>query len=240
MSANRPSVGLQHRRSDVSERRSLRVGGQATTIYQALPAEQARAGVVILHAWWGLNDDVVAFADRLAEAGFAVAAPDLYAGQIATSIPDAERLSDALVEDVADAIVLAAVDDLAATIGDASARIGAVGFSMGAAWALWLPAHRSEVSATVVYYGSIEGPSLSRARTPVLGHFAESDPYETEEGIAAFERTLRTAGREVEIHRYPGTGHWFAEPSNDAYDRAATDLAFGRTVTFLRRTLTDG
>jgi carboxymethylenebutenolidase len=224
----------------VSERRTLKVGGQAATIYQALPAERARAGVIVLHPWWGLNDDVVAYAERLAEAGFAVAAPDLYAGQIAMSIPAAERLSGALVEDVADAIVLAAVDDLAAAIGDPSARLGAVGFSMGAAWALWLPAHRSEVAATVVYYGSIEGPSLSRARTAVLGHFAESDPYETEEGIAAFERTLRTAGREVEIHRYPGTGHWFAEPSNDAYDRAATDLAFERTVTFLRRTLSDG
>jgi carboxymethylenebutenolidase len=223
----------------VSERRTIKVGGQTVTVYQSLPAERARAGVVVLHPWWGLNDDIGAFADRLAEAGFAVVAPDLYAGEIATTIPDAERLSGALVEDVADAIVLAAVDELAATIGDPSARIGAVGFSMGAAWALWLPAHRSEVAATVVYYGSTEGPSLTRARTPVLGQFAESDPYESEEGVAALERTLRTAGRDVEIHRYPGTGHWFAEPSKDAYDPAATEQAFERTLDFLRRNLTD-
>jgi carboxymethylenebutenolidase len=223
----------------VSERRNLKVGGQTATVYQALPAERARAGVIVQHPWWGLNDDVVAFADRLAEAGFAVVAPDLYAGEVATTIPDAERLSGALVEDVADAIVLAAVDELAATIGDPSARIGAVGFSMGAAWALWLPAHRSEVAATVVYYGSTEGPSLTRARTPVLGHFAGTDPYEPDEGVAALERTLRTAGRDVEIHRYPGTGHWFAEPSKDAYDPAATEQSFERTVDFLRRNLTD-
>ena len=199
----------------------------------------ARAGVVVLHPWWGLNDDVIAYADRLADAGFAVAAPDLYAGQVASTIPEAEGLSDSLDEDIADAFVLSAVDELGAVVGDPSARIGTVGFSMGGAWALWLPAQRPEVAATVVYYGSIEGPSLTRARTPVLGHFAETDPYESEEGVATFERTLRTANRDVELHRYPGTGHWFAEPSKDAFAPDAAELAFDRTVEFLRRQLLD-
>ena len=166
-------------------------------------------------------------------------APDLYAGQVATTIPEAEGLSDSLDEDIADAFVLSAVDELGAVIGDPSARIGTIGFSMGGAWALWLPAQRPEVAATVVYYGSIEGPSLTRARTPVLGHFAETDPYETDEGLAAFEKTLRTANREVELNRYPGTGHWFAEPSKEAYVPAAAALAFDRTVEFLRTHLLD-
>lgn len=223
----------------MNERRTLRVGGRSATVDVHLPAERANAGVLVLHPWWGLNDDVVAYAERLASAGFAVAAPDLFDGQVATTIPEAEAISDALVEDVADAIVLAAVDELVSVMGDPGARLGAVGFSMGAGWALWLPAHRSEVAASVVYYGSMEGPSLSRARTPILGHFAESDPYETDEGVAAFERNLWTAGRPAEILRYAGTGHWFAEPSKDAYVPAAAELAFGRTVDFLRRTLTE-
>ena len=211
-------------------------------MHLALPASPAKtgvaeAGVIVLHPWWGLNDDTIAYADRLADAGFAVAAPDLYAGQVATTIPEAEGLSDSLDEDIADAFVLAAVDELGIVIGDPSVRIGAIGFSMGGAWALWLPAQRPEVAATVVYYGSIEGPSLTRARTPVLGHFAEMDPYETEEGIATFERTLRTANREVELHRYPGTGHWFAEPSKEAFVPGAAELAFERTVAFLKARL---
>jgi carboxymethylenebutenolidase len=223
----------------VIDERTLAVGGKTARLHLARPDEpDTPAGVIVLHPWWGLNSDVVEFTDRLAGAGFVAAAPDLYGGEVATTIPDAERLSDELVEDVADAIVLAAVDELQSAIGGPTGRIGAVGFSMGGAWALWLPAHRPEVVATVVYYGSIEGPSLSRARTPVLGHFAESDPYETDEGLVAFERTLRTAGRDVEIHRYPGTGHWFAEPSKDAYAAAASDLAFDRTLDFLRRQLT--
>ena len=84
----------------------------------------------------------------------------------------------------------------------------------------------------------IEGqPVLSRASVPVLGHFAEDDPYETDETVTAFEQGLRDAGRDVTIHRYPETGHWFAEPSRDAYRRNAANLAFERTEAFLRRHL---
>ena len=221
----------------MTDLRTLTVGGRHTTTHISLPRQRAEAGVLVLHPWWGLNADVRTYVDRLADAGFAAAAPDLYDGELATTIPEAERLSDELNEDLADALVLASVDSLGAEIGDPSARIAALGMSMGAAWAVWLPAQRPEVAATVVYYGTVSGPSLSRARTPVLGHFAESDQFETDETVAAFEATLRTAGREVTIHRYPGTGHWFAEPSTPAYDEAAAELAFERTIDFLRREL---
>jgi carboxymethylenebutenolidase len=105
---------------------------------------------------------------------------------------------------------------------------------MGAAWALWCAAKRPAVAATVVYYGTMTGPSLARATVPVLGHFAEEDPYEPEEALRGFERALRETGRSLTIHRYPGTGHWFAEPSRDAWRPEAAQLAFDRTVEFLR------
>jgi carboxymethylenebutenolidase len=93
------------------------------------------------------------------------------------------------------------------------------------------------VAASVVYYGTVLGPSLARAGVPVMGHFAEHDPYETPEAVSEFEEALRAAGRDVTVHRYPGTGHWFAEPSREAFRSDAADLAFTRTVEFLRRHL---
>jgi carboxymethylenebutenolidase len=200
-----------------------------------LAGETGAAGIVVLHPWWGLNDDVVAYADRLAGAGFAVAAPDLFGGQVASTIEDAERLSsagDAAVESL-NAIVLASVDRLSVRLGRTS-KLATLGFSFGAHWAMWAPTERDRLLASVVYYGSTGGGVLKRSTAPVLGHFAETDPYETDEGIAEFEQTLRSAGRDVTIHRYPGTGHWFAEPSQDAYRAEAADLAFERTVAFLR------
>lgn len=191
--------------------------------------------VAVLHAWWGLNDDAIAYADRLAAAGFSVVAPDLVRGRVASTIEDAERLVSEKVEDHADAVALAAIDRFAGP--GTSTRVGLVGFSFGAAWAIWSATKRPAVAASVVYYGTIGGPSLAGPSVPVLGHFAESDPYEPGENIEAFERALRDAGRDLTVHRYAGTGHWFAEPSRDAWRPEAADLAFQRTVGFLREHL---
>jgi carboxymethylenebutenolidase len=212
---------------------ALEAAGRDTRSYEAGEWRAGAPGVVVFHAWWGLNDDLLAYADRLGATGFAVVAPDLYRGSVADTVEEAERLADSLDQADADAIALAAVDRLAERIGPAG-RIAAVGFSLGAGWALWTPAERGVVTASVVYYGSLSGPALRRTNAPVLGHFAADDPYESEDDLAAFAATLREAGRDVAIHRYPGTGHWFAEPSREAYRPEAAALAFERTVAFLR------
>ncbi len=111
------------------------------------------------------------------------------------------------------------------------------GFSFGAAYALWAPSERDRLVATVVYYGTYIDDFVSKSKAPVLGHFAEQDEFEPDEGVRELEQALRDAGRDVTIHRYPGTGHWFAEPSRDAYDADAAELAFGRTLEFLSRHL---
>jgi carboxymethylenebutenolidase len=214
---------------------TIEAGGTSSRLYAAGDLSVGKPGVVLLHAWWGLNDDLVAYADRLAAAGFAVVAPDLFGGKVASTIEEAERLSGAAEANEAaiQAIVLGTVDQLADRLGPA-AKLAALGFSFGAAWAIWAPTQRDRLLATVVYYGTWVGPVLGRATTPVLGHFAEDDPNESAETVSEFEQGLRDAGREATIHRYPGTGHWFAEPSRDAYRPEAAELAFERTVAFLR------
>jgi carboxymethylenebutenolidase len=213
----------------------LIAGESGARAYVRIP-DGARAGVVVLHPWWGLNDDVIAYVDRLAAEGFAVVAPDLFGGRIATEVEDADRLSSEVDgnQEAAEAIVLAAVDLLAERLGPGT-PLATLGFSFGAAWAIWAPTKRDRLGATVVYYGTWVGSVLREASTPVLGHFAEDDPYEDEETVTAFEQGLRDAGRDAVIHRYPGTGHWFAEPSLDAYRPEAANLAFERTVEFLER-----
>jgi carboxymethylenebutenolidase len=212
----------------------LIVGGEQARLY-ACGTGGTAPGVVVFHPWWGLNDDLIAYADRLAGAGFSVVAPDLVRGRVAATVEEAEDLASSKDDGHADAVALAAIDRLAPSAG--GARIGAVGFSMGAAWAIWSAAHRPAVAASVVYYGTFPGPILARASGPVLGHFAETDPFESDETVLAFERGLRDAARPVVIHRYAGTGHWFAEPSRDAWRPEAAKLAFERTVAFLHQHL---
>ena len=191
------------------------------------------AGVVVLHPWWGLNADVLAFADRLAAAGYAVAAPDLYHGDVVDTIEAADERVGQLDGAEAMAIVRAAVADLAAKLGVVG-RIAVLGFSLGASFAI--AAGHPAVRGTVLYYGTGD-PSHASGTQPVLGHFAEADPYEDDAWVTQFEGALRAAGHETVFHRYPGTGHWFAEPSRDAYRAEAAELAFERTLAFLGRTL---
>jgi carboxymethylenebutenolidase len=208
------------------------VGDTTARAYLRVP-DGARSGVVVLHAWWGLNEDVVAYADRLADAGFAVIAPDMFHGQVATEVADAERLSAEGDAGDADAIAFAAVDRLAKELGP-DAPLATLGWSFGAAYAIWAPSERDRVIATVVYYGAWVDEFVKQSRAPLLGHFAEVDPFTTDDEVSQLEAGFRDAGREITTYRYPGTGHWFAEPSRDAYRPEAAELAFERTVDFLR------
>jgi carboxymethylenebutenolidase len=218
---------------------SIESGGATGRLYVAGDVRPGEPGVVVFHPWWGLNDDVISYVDRLGAAGFSVVAPDIFGGQVASTIEEAEKLTRAADEAAVDAIALATVDHLSDRLGPTS-KLAALGLSFGAHWAMWSPAERDRLAASVVYYGTTGGPFLKHSSAPVLGHFAETDPYETDEGVAEFESELRSAGRDVVIQRYPGTGHWFAEPSRDAYRPEAAGLAFERTVAFLRKQLGPG
>ena len=107
-------------------------------------AALAHAGVVVLHAWWGLNDDVIAYADRLAGIGFAVIAPDMFRGQVATDPVDAERLSSEGDAGIAGDAAWAAIDRLGQELGP-QAPLAVLGWSFGAAYAIWAPSVPREV-----------------------------------------------------------------------------------------------
>jgi len=191
--------------------------------------------VLVLHAWWGLNDTIKQTCDRLAEAGFVAFAPDLYHGGVTDTIEGAEALSGALEGDAARADIAAAMAFLEREPGSDDRRLAVVAFSLGAYFALELSVREPEaVHAVVVFYGSRTG-DYNGSKSEYLGHFAASDPYESPEDVAATEAAIRRAGRPVMFHTYPQTGHWFFEPDRvDAYAPGAAVLAWERTLEFLR------
>ncbi|WP_420627832.1 dienelactone hydrolase family protein [Candidatus Leptofilum sp.] len=205
----------------------------------ALPKSGQGHGVLVLHPWWGLNEDIKAVCDQLAAAGFAALAPDLYDGRIATTIPEAEKYSEAMDEESAKSIVQAAAEALQVHEACQTGPIGVIGFSLGAMFAIWLAhAQPAQVSAVVLFYG-LGWANQTNTQASYLGHFAENDPYDEDDYRDEFERTLRANGRPTTFHIYPNTGHWFFEPSRtDAYDAAAAELAWERTLSFLKETLT--
>jgi carboxymethylenebutenolidase len=195
-------------------------------------------GVLLLHAWWGLNDTMKAYCTQLAESGFVAFAPDLYHGKVADTIADAETLGQALDANFhqAKAEIAEASTYLNERAGKAGGGLAVIGFSLGAFYALDLSAADPEhIRSVVLYYGT--GPAdFSNSRAAYLGHFAENDEFEPQSNVDELEESLRRAGRPVTFYRYPGTGHWFCEPDRlRAYNQAAADLAWERTLAFLKR-----
>jgi len=201
--------------------------------YLATPTGTTRGGLLVLHAWWGLNDFTKSFCNRLAGEGYLVLAPDLYHGAVATTIPDAKKLRGKLKRDMAAQEILQALTELQSHPGVTGKPLGVIGFSLGAFWTLWLAETNPDVfKAVVLFYGN-RGGEYAGAKAAFLGHFAGTDPYVSESGRKKLERTLKSAGKETSFHVYPGTGHWLFESNRPEYDPDAASLAWQRTVDFL-------
>lgn len=208
--------------------------------FLAVPSTGAGRGVLVLHAWWGLNPFFKAFCERLAHEGFVVYAPDLYHGKIATTIPEAEELSSQLNQNQANADIAEALSYLSKQKGVAGRGSGIIGFSLGAYFALGLSTVRGKnVRAVVTFYGTRDG-DYSKSQAAYLGHFAETDEWEPPPNVKSFTEALQAAGRPATFYTYEGTGHWFFEEDRkDAYQEAAALLAWKRTVAFLKDTLAE-
>jgi carboxymethylenebutenolidase len=214
----------------------------AGTGYVVAPEGGHGPGVLVLHGWWGLTPFFRSVCDRLADAGFVALAPDLHGdGRTADTPDEAEALLASTDPNRTAALVLSSTEALRGMPATPEGRIGVLGFSMGASWGLWLSARAAgSVAATVAYYGS-QDIDFVASESAYLGHFAEHDEFVTDDQLVEMEAHLRLLDKDVEFHRYPGTGHWFVEHDRPAaYVEGAAELAWDRTLAFLERHLRDG
>jgi carboxymethylenebutenolidase len=206
--------------------------------YLALPPTGNGPGVLVLHAWWGLNNTIKAFCTRLAESGFVAFAPDLYHGKIAKDIAEAEALGETLDANYlqAKAEIAQASRFLSERVGPSQRGLAVIAFSLGVYYALDLAAEDPEhIRVVVIFYGTGDG-DYSNSRAAYLGHFAENDEFEPQSNVDSLEESLRSAGRPVTFYRYSDTGHWFFEPDRvQVFNEAAARLAWERTLDFLKR-----
>jgi carboxymethylenebutenolidase len=195
-------------------------------------------GVVVVHEWWGLNDHVKYWADRLAADGYAAIAVDLYGGQVASDPDGAMALMKGMDEARAQEIMAAAHRFLAEDPRVGAKKRGVIGWCMGGGWALRQAMTEQGVDAAVIYYGRLvdDPKQLAGVEANVLGIFGNQDEGIPPAAVDAFEAAMQKAKRQVEIHRYEAP-HAFANPSNPRYDTVAAGDAWEKVRGFLRREL---
>ena len=188
--------------------------------------------MLLLHSWWGLTSFFRRTADRLSDDGYTVLAPDLNFGR---TFDDAEAAREHLQE--ADANRLASLTLSAARLlqdKSAGARLGVVGFSMGASLGLWASVRLPETIGAVVAFYGVQSADFEGAEASYQIHLAESDPLVDPEEAVVMEATMGMEALDVEVFTYPGTGHWFFESDREAFDRIAAERSWDRTRAFLR------
>jgi carboxymethylenebutenolidase len=204
--------------------------------YLATPASRSGPGIVVAHAWWGLNDTFRGVADRLAQNGFVALAPDLYGdGGFATTIEEAETRREGLDDSRAQEATLRAAQWLRDSPAVAGSALGAIGFSMGVDFVWWLADQQTDVGAVALVYSP--GGDPTRSRAPIQHHWSPDDAYEDAGYIEAWSEKVRTSGRPLESYPYPGRAHWFFEPDRPEYHRGDAEAAWARILAFFRREL---
>lgn len=211
--------------------------------YLAVPTSGSGPGVVVIQEWWGLVPHITDVADRFAAEGFVALAPDLYHGtKVPVGEPDeAGKQMMALDLQRAGTDMSGAVEELRRRTGRPHA--GVVGFCMGGGLALVLACQRPDaIGACVAFYGLIPWPEAqpdwSGLGSPVLLHIAGRDEFFSPAAAADLEATLRSLGKQVESHVYDGAHHaFFNDTRAEVHDAEASDLAWRRTLEFLRAQL---
>ncbi|MGH6719017.1 MAG: dienelactone hydrolase family protein [Alphaproteobacteria bacterium] len=212
------------------------VSGRTVQAALAHPEAKPAPAVVLVHEWWGLNDQIKSVAAALADAGYLALAVDLYEGQVAAT-PDTAKALMSAVDPAAATDTLASWIDWLAGHPEATGRVATLGWCFGGGWSLNAALARP-VPATVVYYGNVakSAADLAPLEGPVLGHFATQDQWINQAMVDGFAAAMAAAGKQTEIHWYDAD-HAFANPTQGRYDEADAALAWRRTLEFLARHL---
>ncbi len=217
------------------------VDGQPVTGYLARPANATEPlpGLIVIHEWWGLNDNIEMMTRRLAGEGYLALAVDLF-GQVADTPEQARAQVQAAAQ-----TPQKLEDNLRQAYQYLShqqaSKVGSIGWCFGGSWslrtALLLP---EELDAAVIYYGGqliTDSAQLEPLQMPILGVFGSLDDNPPVETVKAFESALKSLDKSVQVHIYEGADHAFANPSGTRYNAEAAEDAWDKTTAFLNQHL---
>jgi carboxymethylenebutenolidase len=209
-----------------------------TTGYVAMPVQKGNIqGIILIHEWWGINDNIKSMARDLASHGYVAMAVDLYAGQVATTPDGARQLLLSFDEQKGMANINSAVNYLKDNYN--VTKIATIGWCFGGSQSLNYALSGNKLDATIIYYGQpvTDTTKLSSIKWPVLGFFGEKDQSISIDKVREFKSDLDKTGVQNQIYTYPGLGHAFANPSGANYAPSQTKDSWNKTLSFMDKYL---
>jgi carboxymethylenebutenolidase len=208
---------------------------KGTKAYLSLPEGKGPfPAIVVIHEWWGLNANIEHWADRLASAGWAAIAVDLYSGTVASDKDTAMSAMKSVDDAKAAATISAALEFASTDPRIMATRKAVIGWCFGGGWSYKTALAHPELAGAIIYYGQVdtEPQKLAPIKAKVLGVFANKDKGIPPATVDAFEAGLKQAGVQAKVYRYDAE-HAFANPSNPIYNEAAASDAWSHVLEFL-------
>jgi len=199
--------------------------------------------IIMIHEWWGLNQQIKNEADKLANEGFVVLAIDLFNGKVASTPSEAMKITKTANENQTEMIsnMKSAVNYLKNLDNVDSTKIASIGWCFGGGQSLQLALNSGNdpLAATIIYYGNLvdDKNNISKIKWPVLGFFGGLDNSIPINQVNQFRDSLNSNNVTNEIYIYENVGHAFANPTGDNYAPNETKDAWNKTIEFLTKYL---
>ena len=176
--------------------------GKGVSAYFAKADNAAAPVVILIHEWWGLNDNIKAMAEDIRATGFHALAIDLFNGSVATDRDQARAQTRAVKSDEAGATISHWVRWAKAA---GNGKTATLGWCFGGGWSL-NAALKNDLNAAVIYYGRVAADTdeLAKLQAPLLGHFGTLYKSINPEMVGAFQQRLRAVGKQDLL-----TTHWY-------------------------------
>ena len=185
---------------------------------------------MILHEYWGVNEQIQAVAKRYAGEGICALVVDLYGGRLAKDASEAMELMKALDREVALKQIAAAVAELRAH-ARCNGKVALTGYCMGGALTFRAAAEIRGLACTVPFYGLPGDGEWSKVDAPIQAHFASEDDWATVAGAQKIKDAVPVA---MELHVYEAKHAFCNERRPEVYDAEAAATAWQRAVAFIR------
>ncbi len=208
-------------------------------MYISKPKNPNGKGIILIHEFWGVIDQIKKTADRIAREGYIVFAADLYGGKVAKSVDEARAMKDAVVDGEALLVIRDDIVELGRE-GIRPENIAIWGFCMGGSFAYLAAIGGIKAGAYIIYYGSRISDSkevLRNISAPVLGIFGGADKSIPRETVKRFGEALEDLKKTNEIDIYDDAGHAFANEDRESYNEKAAKDAWQKTIDFLNKSL---
>jgi len=208
--------------------------------YLSKPVKPNSAGVILIHEFWGVNEQIKKIAEKIAAEGYMTVAVDLYEGMVAKDVDEARRMKDSVKEENA----LSRIKEAMRTLQEndiLKEKIAVWGFCFGGSYAFKSAVADIGAGAYIIYYGGMiteQKEILERIQKPVLGIFGGQDGGIPTTKVESMKKMLDMLGKKNEVYIYPDAGHAFANEMRESYNPAATKDAWQKSLAFLQKHLT--